>query len=126
VIENIVDALLRVPAITGAAALALVELPQGTEYPAVVYSVVSDVPMESLCGPATAFSARVQVNPLAASMTAINALHAAIKTAMESDVKRVVAGKAVRFCRLTGYGPTSKDEYTGMWTKPADYQILYE
>ena len=125
-IENIVDALLRVPAITGTAALALVELPQGTDYPAVVYSVVSNVPEETLCGPATAFSSRVQVNPLAASMTAVNALHAAIKTAMESDATRSVVGKAVRYCRLTGYGPTSKDEYTGMWTKPADYQILYE
>lgn len=125
-IENIVDALLRVPAITGTAKLALVELPQGTTYPAVVYSIVSNVPEETLCGPALAFSARVQINPLAASMAAVNALHSAIKTAMESDTTRTVSSKAVRYCRLTGYGPTSKDEFTGMWTKPADYQILYE
>lgn len=126
--ESIVDALLRVFAITAVVGqrIALVQLPQGSSYPAIVYAPIMDDELGQLCGPSGAFKARVQINPLAPSMVTVNAIHALIREAMQSDQTRSVAGKSLRYCRLAGFGPVSKDDFSGMWTKPADYMLMYE
>lgn len=126
--ESIIDELLRVSAVTAVVGprIALVQLPQGSDYPAITYSPITDTAMQPLCGPSVATSARVQINPLAESMTAVNAIHALVKTAMQSDQTRTIAGKSLRYCRFIGYGPLSKDDFSGMWTKPADYMLMYE
>jgi hypothetical protein len=127
-IEQIVEALLDVPAITTAVGrnAALQQLPQGAEYPALTYQVVSSVGFQILCSPPKAFRSRVQINPLAGTMGAVNALHALARAALESDTERTAAGLRCISCRFEGYGPPSKDDFTGMWTKPADYILMHE
>lgn len=126
--EVIADALLRawspVTAIV-AERIALNELPQGTTYPAIAYQVVSDIGVQYLNEKVSESFARVQVNPLAADPGALLALHAAVRGAMEGSNKSI-AGFRILSCRFEAFGPPDKDELTGMWTKPADYILIYE
>lgn len=127
-IENIVEALLNVPAVSGAVGVnvALQQLPQGAAYPALVYQVVSSVGWQTICSPTKTFSSRVQINPLASTVGGVNALHTIARAALESDTERTAAGLRCISCRFDGYGPPSKDDFTGMWTKPADYILSHE
>ena len=127
-IESIVQTLLSVPAVQAVVGerIALQQLPQGSEYPALVHQVVSSVPMQRLCDASPSYISRVQINPLAASMTDVNALHLLVAAALQSDALRTVGAARVVSCRLQGYGPASRDDFTGMWTKPADYILRHE
>lgn len=122
--EAVADALLRVAAITGtvpSTSIALEQLAQGAAYPAIVYRVISSLPAQRLCAPSGARVARVQINPLANDPGEVFTLHELIRQSIEGDAPRTVAGSTVTGVRFVGYGPASKDEFTGMWTKPADY-----
>lgn len=127
-IEPVIRTLLSVPAVQAVAGqrIALHQLPQGSEYPALVYQVISSTCVQRLCAPGLTHISRVQVNPLAADMATVNTLHALACAALQSDVGRTVGATRVVACRLQGYGPPSKDEFTGMWTKPADYILHHE
>jgi len=127
-IEPTIQALLSVPAMQALVGvrIALEQLPQGSAYPALVYRVVSTTSTQRLCAPRPSASTRLQVNPLAPDMATVNALHAAAAAALQSDTARTPAGVRVVSCRLAGYGPASKDELTGMWTKPADYILMHD
>lgn len=105
--------------------VALVELPQDVGYPAIVYNIVSDVPQPALCEPSASYIARVQVNPHAATVAGVLALHALIHQAMASYARRIVAGHALNSCAFSGRGPWSKDDVTGMFTRAADFRLLY-
>lgn len=126
--EPIVDALLRAPAVAAVVGtrVALEQLPQGTAYPALVYRTVSVTPLDRLCAPAVASTSRVQVNPLARSMGEVIALHALVRAAVEGFAQRTVTGRRLVCARFEGLGPASKDEFTGVWTQPADYMLTYE
>lgn len=126
--EPIMDALLRVPAVTAVVGshIAMDQLPQGAGYPAVVYRTISHQGVPRLCAPSAAYTSRVQVNPLAASMGQVISLHALVRAAVEGFAQRTVAGRRLVSARFEGLGPASKDDFTGMWTQPADYILTHE
>lgn len=126
--EPLIDALLRVPGITALVStrIALEQLPQGSEYPAIVYRTISTTAVENLCTPSAAHVTRVQINPVAASMGEVNALHAAVRAAIERFTPQTVATRRVLACRFDSLGPVSRDEFTGLWTKSADYTLMHE
>ena len=95
--EPIADALLRVPGVTAVVAqrIALEQLPQGSEYPALVYRTISTAPVDNLCTPSAAHVSRLQVNPMAATMAEVNALHILVRAAVESDAPRTTAGRGL-------------------------------
>jgi hypothetical protein len=127
-IEAIADALLRVTAITTEVgnSLACERLPQGATYPAVVYRAVDSIVQHRVCQPSATSVSRLQVNTLAAELGDALALQATVRTALESFTERTAAGRRVMSCRFSGYGPASKDEFTGMWSKSADYLLMHE
>jgi hypothetical protein len=124
--ELIVANLLNVTAINNAVeAVALEQMPQGSKYPAIVYNVVYANTLDYLCNHGKNYLARVQINPLADSMIKVNDLHKLIKTAMVSLQPKTVAGLKLTACTFYGYSAATKDEQ-GIWTKPADYRLIFE
>jgi hypothetical protein len=105
--------------------IALEELPQGTDYPALVYQVVSHNTMDYMCNHGKNQTARIQINPLAETVGKVNEIHELVKTALVSFSPRTVAGKRLVSCVFLSYGPITKD-MRGIWTKPADYRIVFE
>jgi hypothetical protein len=126
--ELIMDALLRAPAITAVVGtgVALEQLPQGAAYPALVYRTITVSPIDRMCSPSVTYTSRVQVNPLAQSMGQVLTLHALVRTAVEGFAQRTVAGRRLVCAKFESLGPASKDEFTGVWTQPADYILTHE
>ena len=107
--------------------IALHELPQGTTYPNLVYHVLSTVPDPVLgyqVGNQRAWS-RVQVNPQAATLAEVEAIHAAIKALLDFKHYVTVGGLLVVSSRRDNEGPVNKDAMTLAWTKPVDYKIYF-
>ena len=106
---------------------ALAQLPQNTTYPAIVYTIISVVPQ-----PIVAYQqsgqralARVQINPMGATIASVLAMHAAIRAVMDFKHTVSMGGHTVVSSRLDLIGPIDKDNEGGIWTQPADYQILF-
>jgi hypothetical protein len=106
---------------------ALLQLPQNSQYPAIVYSVVDVLPMPNLAYQLglQRSQARVQFNPIATSISTIQAIHAAIKAEFDYLHHVRVAGKLLISCRLVLRGPVDKDNDTGLWTQPYDYLLHF-
>lgn len=139
--EDIIAAVLKDPRLATATGgrIALVQLPQDSGYPGIVYSAISDNPLPRMCKPGVTYKARIQINPLATTVRAMLDLHDLVRQVLESytpkDATRSTeswsdyyfAGfSKILACVYEGAGPTSKDDYTGAWTKPFDYMLLYE
>lgn len=128
--ETIVDALLRVPTVTAVVAtgsIALEQLAQGAADPAIVYRTITTTPAVYAVGAtASAYRSRVQINPLAASVAQVLAVAALVRAAIESDAERTVAGRRLISARWDSLGPFTKDDFTGLWTQPADFILLHE
>jgi len=139
--EEIIAAVLKDPRLVAATdgRIALVQLPQDVGYPGIVYSVISDNPLPRMCAPGKAYRARIQINPLANTVRTMLDLHTLVRSVLESYTpvrpprdtdswsEYYFAGfSRIGACVYEGMGPTSKDDYTGAWTKPADYMLLYE
>lgn len=125
----IADALLRHPGVTAIVgeSIALDHLDEGTPLPAIAYQVFT-TPQPYLAAGAEAVPQlmRLQVNVLAQTPGAVQALHAAIHAALAWHAGQTVAG-----CWVTRIAPQamagfSKDEATGTWTRPRDYLITFE
>lgn len=127
-VEDIVDALLRKSPLIDIIGqkLALYQLPQGSQYPAVVYSIISNQSIQHICEPPTTAKARVQINPLAKTMTDVNQLHTICRSLLDSDSAKIAGNIRMISCRFDSFGPATKDEFTGMWTKSADYILVHE
>lgn len=127
-IESIIQTLLSVPSIQAVVGenIALEKLPQACTYPAIVHQIVSSELVPMLCAPGNTYTSRVQINPLAPDMATINQLHELIKAALQTDAPHLVGQVKVISCRQQGFGPANHDEFTGMWTKPADYILRHE
>lgn len=127
-LEDIIDSLLRETALTSVVGqkIALYQLPQGSDYPAVVYSIISNPGIQHLCVSPTTARARIQINPLAKTMGQVNDLHVICRSLLESDSAKIEGGIRMISCRFDSFGPATKDEFTGMWTKPADYILIHE
>ena len=81
---------------------ALSQLPTNTAFPALVYQVVDMTPQ-----PVVAYQvgaqrarARVQINPLAATVAEVQAIHAAIRALLDFKHSVVIAGKTIVSARL--------------------------
>lgn len=85
--ELVIAALLNVPGVTALVGTrkAASQLPQGTTYPAIVYTVVSCVPEPNLdySNDAQLARARIQVNALARSVPELKSIQSAIRTALD-------------------------------------------
>ena len=105
---------------------ALHELPQGTTYPNLVYSVISSVPdpLINYSGPQRAWS-RVQINPQSLTLPELFAIHDAIRTLMDFKQAVTIGGKLVISSRVDTIGVVSKDVMTLAWTRPVDYKIYH-
>lgn len=127
--EIIIAALLNDASITAlvGSRKALLQLPQNTAYPAVVYNLVDGVPQPNVAyqyGAQRAF-ARFQINPLAQTVTEIKAIHAAIRNVLDFKHQQTVAGKKVISCRFDTMQPMEKDLDANIWTQSADYLLTY-
>lgn len=121
-------ALLQHPGIAALVAnrIGLAQLKQGWPLPALVYQVISSTARPYLAGHAAPgpHTLRMQINPLAMTVDAVDAINAAVRSALlqahQADGVRIVhVEPAVQ-------GPYDKDPTTGAWTRPADYLITVE
>jgi hypothetical protein len=106
---------------------AMTQLPQNTAFPALVYTVIDDIPLPNLrlnVAPQRA-QARVQINPLAKTIAEVKAIHEQVRLAMDFKLQQTFAGKTVISSRLDIFGTPEKDLDTGIWTQSADYLVSY-
>ena len=106
---------------------AMTQLPQNTAFPALVYTVIDDIPLPNLrfnVVPQRA-QARVQINPLARTIAEVKAIHEQVRLAMDFKLQQTFAGKTVISSRLDIFGTPEKDLDTGIWTQSADYLMSY-
>jgi hypothetical protein len=106
---------------------AMTQLPQNTALPALVYTVIDDIPLPNLrfnVVPQRA-QARVQINPLAKTIAEVKAIHEQVRLAMDFKLQQTFAGKTVISSRLDIFGTPEKDLDTGIWTQSADYLVSY-
>lgn len=107
--------------------VALHELPQGSTYPNLVYTVLSTVPDPLIAyqtGPQRAWS-RVQINPQALTLGEVMAIHDALRNLLDFKQSVTIGGKLVITSRVDTIGTVSKDVMTLAWTKPVDYKIYH-
>lgn len=112
------------------ATVALEQAPQSSTYPLLIYTVVSDFALDRLCGTATTWKARIQINPVAAGPGAVNALHDQVRALLEVRGQRSVGTRTVLACIHLSFGPWDKQPVSdtnssALWTKPADYMLTY-
>ena len=106
---------------------AMTQLPQNTAFPALVYTVIDDIPLPNLrfnVVPQRA-QARIQINPLAKTIAEVKAIHEQVRLAMDFKLQQTFAGKTVISSRLDIFGTPEKDLDTGIWTQSADYLMSY-
>lgn len=123
-------ALLQHPAITALVGnrVGLAQLKQGWNPPAVVYQVISgnDRPyLEAWQGPGQRL-VRMQVNPLAASVDAVDAIHAAVRTSVQAKRGQLVDGYRLIHIEDGGGDQYDKDPTSSTWTRAADYLLTVE
>jgi hypothetical protein len=53
-------------------------------------------------------------------------LHTLVRQTLENYAPQTVGTLKLQACVFEGMGGTSKDDFTGAWTKPADYFVIYE
>lgn len=107
--------------------IALAQLPQNTQMPAIVYQVIDAQP-QTVIGYATEPNmavARIQITPLAASIPQLKQIHDALRSALDFKHNVIVAGKRVVSCRFNMLGPMDKDNDAGVWAQPVDYQLMW-
>ena len=102
-------------------------LPQNSSYPALVYSVISDVPQYTLNvkGDAQYSRARIQINPIAKTIAEVKAVHAAILAAINWTINQDTIENRILSCWRDSTGALSRDDDLGLWTQPADFMLLY-
>jgi hypothetical protein len=127
--EIVFAALLNKAAITALVGnrRAVGQLPQNTEMPALVFSVIDGMAEPKLAyqnGPQVAY-ARVQINPLALTIAEVKSIHSAIRTEIDFTHQQTVAGKKIISCRFETIRELSRDIESGIWTQPADYILRY-
>ena len=106
---------------------AMTQLPQNTTFPALVYTVIDDIPLPNLrfSDVPQRAQARVQINPLAKTIAEVKAIHEQVRLAMDFKLQQIFAGKTVISSRLDIFGTPEKDLDTGIWTQSADYLMSY-
>lgn len=124
-------ALLNQPSIVAlvGARRALKQLKAGTTLPALVYTVVDVNPSAYLNDAAGYEAMRLQVNPLAATIDGVQAIHDAVQSALDGMAHTTVAGRRVIAVRRDVAGPedsSTDDAGQVIWTWPRDYIVIFE
>lgn len=103
------------------------QLPQGCQYPAVVYDIITVTPRPVMNYTSSEMAdARVQIEAIAKTMQAVDELLEAIRLVFDLRVAEIIAGKMVVDIRRDTHSPLmSRDAETGMWSSHVDYTILY-
>lgn len=131
-VEAVIQALIPVSAAPAAIAaivadrIAMVELPQGTAYPALVWTPISGVPMypiRAADGPQLKRS-RVQFTLLAKDFTTLLNLRAAVGQAVNFK-SGVIGGVTVVGIVLELDGPQAKDEESKVYMQTVDYMVIF-
>jgi len=107
---------------------ALYQLPENSAFPAIVYQVIDDVPDPNLdyARPSGQLArARVQFNPIAATIPEVKNIHSALRVVFDFKHNTLVGTKLIMSCRLNFLGIMEKDNDAGVWTQPADYTLAY-
>lgn len=105
---------------------ALGQLPQNSQFPAIVYQVIDGQPQPGLNYSVDDLAmARIQINPLAVTLAEVKNIHAAVRTGLDFTHHQTYAGKLVMSCRFDQLGPIDRDEEMGIWTQPADYMLRW-
>lgn len=128
--EIIVAQMLNTAAITNivGSRKALSQLPENTAFPALVYQIIDNIPDPNLdyAHPTGQLArARVQFNPLAATIAEVKNIHNALRSVFDFKHNTLVGTKLVMSCRLNFLGTIEKDNDAGIWTQPADYTLAY-
>jgi hypothetical protein len=126
--ETVTRTLLNVPSITGivGASLALAELPENSTYPAVVYNVVSDVPIPPINAQAggTINQCRMQITALARALSDVKAILEAARLAMNWKSGNI-GGVTVVSVIPAQYSPHGKDNEASVFYQSRDFVITY-
>ncbi len=127
--ELIVATMLNTPAVVALVGTrrALVQLPPNSPMPALVYTVIDSKPTPNVAyqmGEQRAL-ARIQINPLAATIGEVKAIHDAVRSVLDFQHQTIVVGQKVISCRLDLMGPVDKDSDAGVWTQPYDYLLNF-
>lgn len=127
--ELIVATMLNTPAVVALVGTrrALVQLPPNSPMPALVYTVIDSKPTPNVAyqmGEQRAL-ARIQINPLAATIGEVKTIHDAVRTVLDFKHQTIVVGQKVISCRLDLMGPVDKDSDSGVWTQPYDYLLNF-
>ena len=124
------SALLQQPGITALIGnrASLSQIKQGAALPALVYQVVSstDRPYLAAWNESTPVVLRLQINPLPTSVDGVEAIAAAVRTALEWMHGTTADGVRVISIVAAGRGPYDKDNESGTWTRSFDYLITAE
>lgn len=127
-VEVVMRALLNVSGITSivGANLAMIKLPQGAGYPALVWEPVSEVPEPPIDAEALGqmTRSRVQVTALARTAAAVVSLHAAVRSALEFSSGSIAGVQVVAVTREFA-GPYDNDETAKVFSRPVDYMVLH-
>ncbi|NLX13015.1 MAG: DUF3168 domain-containing protein [Phycisphaerales bacterium] len=108
------------------ARVALGQLPDNTTYPAIVYQVVDAYPEPNVNFDGSQRArARIQINPIAATLAKVKAIHAAIRSELDFLHQETVLTKLIISCRFASLGPADRDTDAGLWTQPADYILQW-
>ena len=127
--ELIVATMLNTPAVVALVGTrrALAQLPPNSPMPALVYTVIDSKPTPNVAyqmGEQRAL-ARIQINPLAATIGEVKAIHDAVRSVLDFKHQTIVVGQKVISCRLDLMGPVDKDFDAGVWTQPYDYLLNF-
>lgn len=108
--------------------IGLDQLKQGWGLPAVVYQIVStnDHPYIGASSDTGQVVIRLQVNPLAATVDGVAAIHAAVRAAIQAQLAQVVDGHRLIQIEDGGRDKYDKDETSSTWTRAADYLLTVE
>ena len=127
-IEAVFSSLLNVSGITTlvGANRAMVKLPQGATYPALVWTPISAVPEPPINAPAQSqlVRARVQVTALARTLAEVRQVQDAVRAAVEYQHGSIAGTDVVSITREL-IGPYDSDETARMWSQPVDFLVLY-
>ncbi len=127
--ELIVAAMLNVAGVTNLVGnrRAMGQLPQNTAFPALVYTIVDATPMPHLnySVERQMARARIQINPIAKTISEVKSILEAVRAAMDFKFQQVFAGKTVISSRVELLGPIEKDDDIGVFTQSVDYMLMY-
>ena len=102
---------------------AFAELPANTAYPAIRYSVISDVPVSTVAALAERQrnQTRVQVDIYAANISTIESIAAALRQTLHFQHATTVAGYYVVDARQVYSGGVTRDRDAGVWSLSVDF-----